>query len=634
MTSTSCRCFQYVRDLADPTRVRIFRPLIVGSVATALVLGGLPATEAPVARAQLTTADVIWGSVGGGFESQVIDQDLSMVGLTWDGDSPLSAWYRRKLEGRWGPWLPLPVEDEHGPDPGTDEAIRSQPGSDPVWVGQSDAIQFRMTGSNPRRTSAVLIDTSNPRRPVLNEITNFLTPRVFPASGAPGQPLIRPRSQWDPNNECQPRDEPGEVQVTHFFVHHTAGSNSYSEADVPGNVLGVCKFHVISRGWDDIAYNFLIDKYGNIWEGRAGGIDKGIQGGHTKGFSTYSVGVAFIGTYSTIAPSPAAETALQSLIAWKANIHNVNTKSINTVVSKGSGKYDEGVPVALYPISGHLDAQVTSCPGAACYNRLPTYRSRVAQMWSQVPISTYKSPLVGDFDGDGADEASVFRTTDGRWLVTQPNGSTSTWAEFATSSGWSSQVVGDFNGDGRDDIANFHPGNGTWWVSRSTGSGFTTTLWADFSTPSGWTIQLVGDFDGDGRDDLANRHVGNGTWWTATSSGGAFAPAKFWGAKTTFDHISQAWVQDINKDGRDDVLTVDAYNGFLDRHTSIGSGFDIDTIADMPWRTTVGGDDPHRTTGTVGWLFFGQEFKWIRLSGLSGVAPQATANVVATLARP
>jgi hypothetical protein len=171
-------------------------------------------------------------------------------------------------------------------------------------------------------------------------------------------------------------------------------------------------------------------------------------------------------------------------------------------------------------------------------------------------------------------------------------------------------------------------------VSRSTGSGFTTTKWADFSTPSGWTIQLVGDFDGDGRDDLANRHVGNGTWWTATSSGGAFAPAKFWGAKTTFDHISQAWVQDINKDGRDDILTVDAYNGFLDRHTSIGSGFDIDTIADMPWRTTVGSDDPHRTTGTVGWLFFGQEFKWIRLSGLSGVAPQTTANVVATLARP
>jgi hypothetical protein len=33
---------------------------------------------------------------------------------------------------------------------------------------------------------------------------------------------------------------------------------------------------------------------------------------------------------------------------------------------------------------------------------------------------------VGDFDGDGADEASVFRTTDSRWFVTQADGSTST----------------------------------------------------------------------------------------------------------------------------------------------------------------------------------------------------------------
>jgi hypothetical protein len=660
------------------------RPLVIVLVAAAFVFGGVPLETKPLARASLVTTDVLWSAHGGIYESQIIDRNLSMVGLTWEKEGPLNVWYRTRANGRWGPWTQLPVEDVHGPDSGTEEANRSIPGSDPVWVGESDGVQFRMTGPHAQEVKAVLIDTSNSRRPVLSQLANFVTPRIPSASGAPERPLIRSRSEWDPDGECVPRNDPDEVQITHFFVHHTAGSNAYTESSVPGHILGICKFHLNGRGWNDIAYNFVIDKYGNIWEGRAGGIDRGIQGAHTAGFSTYSVGIAFLGTHISTKPSAVSEAALDALIAWKANVHNVNTSTITTVVSKGSAKYDAGVPVALPAISGHKDAQLTSCPGEACYDRLSTYRGRVAQQWRQVPLSTYVSPLVGDFDGDGKDEGALFRTTDGRWLLTDGNGSTSTWADFSTAkgwsrrlvgdfngdgrddianfhpsngtwwvsrssgngfsttlwadfvtaSGWTSQTVGDFDGDGRDDIANFHPSNGTWWVSRSTGNGFSTTMWTDFSTPDGWTIQEAGDFDGDGRDDIANRHVGNGTWWIVRSVGDSFAAARLWATNATLDHISHAWVQDFNGDGRDDIFTVDAYNGFLDRHRSNGTDFSINVMVDMPWRTTVGGSDRGRNDGTTGLLYFGQEFQWVKISNLGVSDGPAQATVIVTHPRP
>jgi hypothetical protein len=711
--------------------LKLFRALVVALVATALVVGGVPAQDPPVAASMMVT-ELHMQEAAGGWESQVIDTPTTMLGLTWDEQAPLSAWYRVKREGRWFPWLPLPVEDDHGPDIATDEGRRSRAGSDPVWVGASQAVQFRTLGEGSRRTQAVLIDTKDLRRPLHHKVADFLTPRTPGASGTPSQPFIHARAEWDPTNSCEPRVESDFGQITHMFVHHTTATNSYSQADVPGMILAICKFHRDSRDWNDIAYNFIIDKYGRIWEGRAGGIDKGVQGAHTQGFSSYSVGVAFLGTHETSGPSASAEAALVRLLAWKAAIHNVDTLNPNMVVSKGSNKWPQGTPVTLRPISGHSDAQTTSCPGEACYNRLGTFRNLVNDQWRQVPISTYVSPLIGDFDGDSADEAAVFRTTNGHWLVSQPGGGTTTWADFSTANGWSSRVVGDFNGDGRDDIANyhpsngtwwvsrstgsgfsttlwadfatasgwstrvvgdfngdgrddianyhpsngtwwvsrstgsgfatslwadfatargwssqvvgdfdgdgrddianFHPSNGTWWVSRSTGSGFSTTLWADFSTASGWTIQLPGDYDGDGRDDIANRHVGNGTWWVVKSTGDEFANAALWGTTASYDHLSHSWTQDVDANGRDDILSIDAYTGFIRRHVSSGSAFAIGSIADTPWRTTVGGASRERETGSNGWLYFGQEFQWVRLSGLN--SSRAGTDIVVTLPRP
>ena len=86
--------------------------------------------------------------------------------------------------------------------------------------------------------------------------------------------------------------------AVHFaVVHHTAGSNNYTRGESAAIVRGIEIYHVKGNGWNDIGYNFLVDKYGQVFEGRYGGVDKAVIGAHAEGFNTGSVGVAVLGSY-------------------------------------------------------------------------------------------------------------------------------------------------------------------------------------------------------------------------------------------------------------------------------------------------------------------------------------------------
>ena len=89
-------------------------------------------------------------------------------------------------------------------------------------------------------------------------------------------------------------------------------------------VRGIQSYHMDANGYCDIAYNFLIDKYGQIFEGRDGGIDKPVIGGHAGGFNTGSVGVALIGDYSTVKPTDAQWQALVHLLRWRLSVGGVD----------------------------------------------------------------------------------------------------------------------------------------------------------------------------------------------------------------------------------------------------------------------------------------------------------------------
>ena len=159
----------------------------------------------------------------------------------------------------------------------------------------------------------------------------------------------------------QARSSPRSLQIA--IVHHTAGSNGYSQAEAPAIVRGIEIYHVKGNGWNDIGYNFLVDRFGQVYEGRFGGIDRNVIGAHAQGFNTGSVGVSVIGEYSSLAISGKARDALERLLAWRLDIAHLDPATALTYISGGNPRFPAGVPVFLRTVSGHRDTGLTDCPG-------------------------------------------------------------------------------------------------------------------------------------------------------------------------------------------------------------------------------------------------------------------------------
>jgi hypothetical protein len=153
-------------------------------------------------------------------------------------------------------------------------------------------------------------------------------------------------------------------------VHHTAGSNTYGPEESAAIVKGIQLYHVKANGWNDIGYNFLVDRYGQVFEGRGGGLDRNVIGAHAEGFNTGSVGVALIGMYGSRAPSAEAERSIAALLSWRLDGGHLDPASSSIVTSGGSSRFKPGAGVYLRAVSGHRDTGFTSCPGNKLYERL------------------------------------------------------------------------------------------------------------------------------------------------------------------------------------------------------------------------------------------------------------------------
>src|SRR5450759_1073070 len=164
------------------------------------------------------------------------------------------------------------------------------------------------------------------------------------------------------------------------FVHHTAGGNDYTKADAPAIVRGIYAYHTQALGWDDVGYNFLIDRFGTIYEGRYGGVTKGVVGAQVLGFNTGSTGISVIGTYISKAPSAAAVISLEDLLAWQISLGGLDPSGSAKMTCGSTEKFKAGATVTLPVIAGHRDANYTECPGNALYALLPTVRATVGRL--------------------------------------------------------------------------------------------------------------------------------------------------------------------------------------------------------------------------------------------------------------
>ncbi|MGW0902038.1 peptidoglycan recognition protein family protein [Streptomyces sp. NPDC002853] len=214
---------------------------------------------------------------------------------------------------------------------------------------------------------------------------------LMPAAAAPvrreaghsaARPRVVPRAEWvgDASGETPPARYAGRVQAV--FIHHTDTPNSYDCADAARTIRYLHTGQTEGRQWDDIGYNFLVDRCGTVYEGRAGGIERAVVGAHTQGYNKGSVGIAAIGTFTEGTPVPKAMTdAMAGLIAWKLGLSDVDPRATVRLVSTNSlSRYPAGAVEAFSAVSGHRDGYTTSCPGAALTAALPAIREKAARL--------------------------------------------------------------------------------------------------------------------------------------------------------------------------------------------------------------------------------------------------------------
>jgi hypothetical protein len=196
------------------------------------------------------------------------------------------------------------------------------------------------------------------------------------------QPAITPRSAWGARGFSCAGGPVSAPALKFAVVHHTAGSNNYGPGDTPAILRGIQAYHMDALGYCDIAYNFLIDKYGQIFEGRDGGITNPIIGGHSGGFNTASVGVALVGDLTGASAPPAEWNSLVSLLRWRLSVAGINPSAGFTTTAASSPcncvRWGPGTIVGFpSAIVGHRDLDTTSCPGNAFYPNLPALRDQV-----------------------------------------------------------------------------------------------------------------------------------------------------------------------------------------------------------------------------------------------------------------
>ncbi|MEU9448152.1 peptidoglycan recognition protein [Streptomyces sp. NPDC048277] len=209
------------------------------------------------------------------------------------------------------------------------------------------------------------------------------------------RPRIVPRSVWLDATVGRTQPPPRyDDRVVAVFVHHTDSPNGYSCAQAPEIIRRLYTGQTGDRAWDDIGYNFLVDRCGTIYEGRAGGVERAVTGAHTQGFNHRTAGIAALGTFTAGAPVPRAMTdSIAALAAWKLGLSDVDPRgTAHLVSSNGLSRYQEGTAVALPAVAGHQDGYRTNCPGAALTAHLPEIRQTAARLQGRVPPTPARTP--------------------------------------------------------------------------------------------------------------------------------------------------------------------------------------------------------------------------------------------------
>ena len=285
-------------------------------------------------------------------------------------------------DGAWEPWYELSrIDLDMGPNPDTVEgrADRSHRFTEVAYVGEATRFQVEVPADEATDAAdqigleATVLDTEG-----LSEAAEVSSVRVggAVAKASTTRPEFVTREEWGAQ---APRDIPTiREDIDLVVVHHTAGSNNYTREQADGLVRGIQNYHRNTLGWDDIGYNALVDRFGTVYEGRAGGLENAVQGAHATGYNNGSFGISVMGDYSDMDAPDAAYEAAADMIAWKAAIHDFDP--LGTTDRTYHRK-----PVRA--VVGHRNVGTSACPGRIA-EKLSWLRSEAAVRRGSSPQPT------------------------------------------------------------------------------------------------------------------------------------------------------------------------------------------------------------------------------------------------------
>jgi hypothetical protein len=358
-----------------------------------LLLVGLAAGFAWVAAPALSTDRYMAGAVDFEQSLPAVDSARTRSGDVSFRSPVVQAPHRFDLVGLAGELRPLEIRARDAG--GTWSAWTETEDGNPVYFGGADELQVRARGWHPQGrlhyvnvsgTTSGLGGILTGAREAINSAFISVAGGFQPAAAqaAPTRPTIISRAAWGADLEqggCPPRVEPSFGTVKAAVVHHTVTANDYTEEEAPSIVLGICRYHRNGNGWNDIGYNALVDRFGNIYTGRAGGIRKPVVAAQAQGFNAQTTGVASIGTHTSTPITPATRRALVDYLAWKLSVHTLTAVGKTTMTSAGgeASRYPAGRKVRTNKIIGHGTVGLTACPGESLEAEMVKLRRLVQQ---------------------------------------------------------------------------------------------------------------------------------------------------------------------------------------------------------------------------------------------------------------
>ena len=448
------------------------------------------------------------------------------VGVTWGAgqnlaEDAIGVEARMQTDAAWSDWMPITYHDEHGPNPGTAEATRARPGTDELIVGDVDQVQVRVITDRAAPSDMKLavidpgvttktavegpeLDTAPDDEPADDDLVPIPGAVAEPEAAIELQaatytpkPVIYSRAQWGADERLRDAGSLRYFEVHAGFVHHTVNANDYSRDEVPGILRSIYAYHTKSRGWSDVGYNFLVDRFGRIWEGRYGGVDRPVVGAHTLGYNDDAFAMSAIGNFDIAQPSNAMIQAYGALFAWKLSLHGVTATSAKQFVTSRNFR----------AVNGHRDAGSTACPGRYLYAKL----SEIRRLAGEAQRGWDGRQLESNLGAGPLPDLVVRRRSDGQAFVipikTRRDGTFKAAKPVATgrSLAMANRIMnaGDWDRNGYGDVMFRHRANGALYLYLGSADG---RFRGPVRLASGFgkvrLLAAVGDMTGDGWPDL------------------------------------------------------------------------------------------------------------------------------------